>query len=75
VTGRPSAVELLERPGALLSRSHLRELGLERRAVDAIFREVPNVLIPGYSRPLIRVADYLRHLDGWTYRDDRVYPS
>jgi hypothetical protein len=39
-----------------------------------VFRACPNVLIPGYSRPLIRVADYLRHLDGWTYRDDRPYP-
>jgi hypothetical protein len=74
VTGKPSAVELLERPGALLSRTDLRDLGLERRAIDAVFRACPNVLIPGYSRPLIRVSDYLRHLDGWTYRDDRPYP-
>lgn len=72
---RPTAAELLETEGALLSRSHLRELGLERRAVDAVFRACPNVLIPGYSRPLIRAADYLRYLEGWTYRDDRVYPS
>lgn len=32
---RPSATELLETPGALLTRSDLRELGLERRAIDA----------------------------------------
>jgi hypothetical protein len=70
----PTAVELLERPDALLNSSHLRQLGLERRAVEAVFRACPNVLIPGYSRPLIRVSDYLRHLDGWTYRDDRPYP-
>ena len=31
---RPT-VELLSNPDALLNRSHLRELGLERRAVDA----------------------------------------
>jgi hypothetical protein len=64
----------LEQPEALLSRSDLRQLGLGRRAVDAVFLNCPNVLIPGYSRPLIRVADYLRHLEGWTYRDDRPYP-
>jgi hypothetical protein len=40
-----------------------------------VFKAVPNVLVPGYSRPLIRVEDYLRALSGWTYRDDRVYPS
>jgi hypothetical protein len=32
---RPTAAELLATPEALLNRSHLRELGLERRAVDA----------------------------------------
>lgn len=71
---RPSAVELLERPGALLSRSHLRELGLERRAVDAVFRELPVVVLPGYSRPLIRAADYAALIERSTYRGDRVRP-
>jgi hypothetical protein len=75
VSERLTAVELLERPDALLTRSHLRELGLGRRAIDAVFKAVPNVLVPGYSRPLICVEDYLRALNGWTYRDDRVYPS
>jgi hypothetical protein len=56
---RPSAAERLENPAALLSRSDLRELGLERRAVDSVFRACPVVAIPGYSRPLIRVSDYL----------------
>jgi hypothetical protein len=69
---RPAATELLETPGALLSRTHLRELGLERRAVDAVFRALPVVALPGYSRPLIRAEDYLRLLDEHTYRDDRV---
>jgi hypothetical protein len=75
VTHRPDLVERLKQPAAFLSRSDLRELGLERRAVDAVFRACPNIMIPGYSRPLIRVSDYLRHLEGWTYRDDRPYPS
>lgn len=67
-----TASELLETPGALLSSTHLRQLGLGRRAIDAVFRALPVVSIPGYSRPLIRAADYLWHLEGWTFRDDRV---
>lgn len=47
---RPTATDLLETPGALLTRTHLRELGFERRAVDAVFRELPVVALPGYSR-------------------------
>lgn len=69
---RPTATDLLETPGALLTRTHLRELGLERRAVDAVFRELPVVALPGYSRPLIRASDYRALLDSSTYRDDRV---
>lgn len=71
---RPAAVDLLQRPGALLTRSHLRELGLERRAVDAVFRACPVVALPDYSRPLIRVEDYHRFLEEHTYADDRVRP-
>ena len=69
---RPQASLLLETPGALLSRTHLRELGLERRAVDAVFRALEVVVLPGYARPLIRAEDYLKLLDRSTYRDDRV---
>jgi hypothetical protein len=71
---RPTATELLDTPGALLSRTHLRELGLERRAVDAVFRALPVVALPGYSRPLIRAEDYRDFLTEHTYRDDRVRP-
>jgi hypothetical protein len=67
------AAQLLETPGTMLTRSHLRELGWERRAVDAIFRECPNVLLPGYSRPVIRAADYLAALERFTDRGDRVH--
>jgi hypothetical protein len=45
----------------------LRELGLERRAVDAVFRACPIVALPGYSRPVVRVRDYLALLDASTY--------
>jgi hypothetical protein len=69
---RPSAVDLLECPGALLTRSHLRELGLGRSAIDAVFRELEVVVFPGSSRPHVRVADYLALVDRSTYGNDRV---
>lgn len=72
---RSSAFELLRTPGALLTRTHLRGLGLERRAVDAVFRALPVVALPGYSRPMVRVEDYVEFLERNTYRDDRVRPS
>ena len=68
---RPSAADRLENPHALLSRRDLRELGLERRAVDAVFRACPEVVFPGYSRPMILVRDYLELVERSTY-DDRT---
>jgi hypothetical protein len=62
-----TAADRVTNPDAVLSRSDLRELGYERRAVDAIFRSCPVVALPGYSRPLIRVADYLTFLEANTY--------
>lgn len=62
----------LSMPGALLSRTDVRELGWPRRAVDAIFRELHVVVLPGYSRPMVRVADYLELVERSTSRDDRV---
>jgi hypothetical protein len=59
VSDKPSATDLLQRPGALLTRSHLRELGLERGAIDAVFRALPTVHLEGDSRPMVRVEDYL----------------
>jgi hypothetical protein len=64
---RPTAAELLREPDGMLTRSHLRELGLERRAVDAVFRGCPVVSLPGYSRPLVRVSDYRAYLLLHTY--------
>jgi hypothetical protein len=69
---RPSPTVLLETSGALLTRSDLRRLGLERRAIDAVFRALPVVALPGYSRPLIRAEQYLELVEEHTYRDDRV---
>jgi hypothetical protein len=59
----------------VLTRSDLRELGWERRAIDAIFRRTPVILVPGYTRPAIRVGDYLAVLEEFTYRGDRVQPG
>jgi hypothetical protein len=75
VSGRQSAAELLSTPGAVLGRSDLRQLGWERRAVDAIFRELEVVFLPGYSRGHVRVADYLELIEKSTYRGDRVRPT
>jgi hypothetical protein len=75
VRHHPAPNELLETPGALLTRTHLRELGLERRAIDAVFRKLPVVSLPGYSRPMIHVEQYLELIRENTYRDDRVRPS
>jgi hypothetical protein len=63
----PSAAARLTNRAALLTRGDLAELGLERRAVDSIFRACPVVALPGYSRPLIRVADYLDLLQNHTH--------
>jgi len=71
---RPVAVELLAVPEALLTRTHLRELRLERRAVDAVFRALPVVALPGYSRPMVRAQDYLELVRRNTFNDDRVRP-
>ena len=72
MSARPAASERLANPDAVLTRSDLRELGLERRAVDAVFRELPVVVLPGYSRPLVRVGDYLELIERCTFRGDRV---
>jgi hypothetical protein len=72
---RPSPAARLENPEAVLSRSDLAKLGYERRAVDAIFRVCPVVSLPGYARPLIRVAAFRAFLAEHTYAGDRVRPS
>ena len=71
-TGPPSAAELLQTRGALLTRSHLRDLGLGRSAIDAIFRELPVIVFPGSSRPHVRADDYLQLVQQSTYDDTRV---
>jgi hypothetical protein len=74
VSGVPSAGSRLANPDALLSRTDLRDLGWPRRGVDAIFGRLPVVVIEGFSRPMVRVGDYLELVEASTYRDDRVRP-
>ena len=69
---RPSPAERLTNPDAFLSRGDLRELGLQRRAADAVFRALPVVVLPGYSRPLVRVQDSLKLLERCRYDGMRV---
>jgi hypothetical protein len=70
-----SAAERLANLEAVLSRTDLRDLGYERRAVDAIMRALPCVKLPGYSRPLVRVSDYLELVERCTYDGDKVRPT
>jgi hypothetical protein len=72
---QPSATELLGRQGALLTRTHLRELGLTRTMVDSVFRELDVVVFPGSRRPAVKREDYLGLVARSTYRDDRVRPT
>ena len=77
-TAKPTKTSppLLATAGALLTRSHLLELGLTRTMADAVFRSVPAVVVfPGSSRPAIHVEDYLALLEASTYTDDRVRPT
>ncbi len=71
----PPSSERLARREGFLTRSDLAALGLERRAIDAVFRALPIVSFPGYSRPLVRVQDYLELVERSTYRGDRVRPT
>jgi hypothetical protein len=70
----PAPTVRLDNPDAVLTRSDLEELGYARRAVDAIFRACPVEVWPGYSKPMIRVSDFIAWREQCTYRGDRVRP-
>lgn len=77
-----SPAELVDRlalPEAVLSRTDLAALGWQRRAVDAIFRECARregvVILPGYRRPMVRVAAYRDVISDSTYGNERVWPT
>jgi hypothetical protein len=72
-------MQRLELPDAVLSRTDLATLGWQRRAVDSIFRECAKregvVILPGYRRPMVRVATYRTVVAESTYGNDRVWPT
>jgi hypothetical protein len=72
---RPTPGELLERPGALLTTSDLAALGLPRKAIESVLRQVPVVYLDGYRRPLVRREDYLELVERSLDRGDRVRPA
>ena len=68
--------ERLDMPEAILTRTDLAELGYPRRAVDVIFKSVIREgagvqMLPGFSRPMIRVADFLTFRERCSFRDPR----
>jgi hypothetical protein len=72
VTCKPSAADLLQTPGALLTRSHLAELGLTRTMIDAVFRELPVVFFPGNRRGAVRAEHYRELVERSTFDGNRV---
>jgi hypothetical protein len=70
MTPRPSAAELLQTRGALLTTSDIAELGLSRRAIATVFRQCPHVLLPGHRRPMV-VSDVLRRFLEQSTHDNR----
>jgi len=69
--------ERLAMPEAILTRSDLAELGYPRRAVDVIFKSVIRdgagvQILPGFSRPMIRVADFLAFRDRCSHTERRA---
>ena len=66
-------------PDAVLTRSDLAELGYPRRAIDIIIKNVMQdgagvQVLPGFSRPMITVRDFLAFRDRCTFRDNQVVP-
>jgi hypothetical protein len=74
---KPTAAELLAQGSGFFKRGHLRDLGLERGAIDAAFAHCPVIALPDYSIPMIRVEAFIAFMEGNTYCDrcaDRVRP-
>ena len=56
-------------PGLLDRKTLADELGVTRATVDAIFRALPVVALPGLRKPFVRRADVQALLEQHTYRD------
>jgi hypothetical protein len=77
VTGRrrPTAAELLATPGALLTRTHLAEVGLIRTMVDSTFCELDVIFLPSCRRAAVRREDFVEFPQRGSYGRDRVRPT
>lgn len=71
MSDRPTARELLEQ-GGYMTTSDLAELGLPRRAIDALLRAVPTIHLEGYGRPLVDGREVAAYLERRTFAGDRV---
>jgi hypothetical protein len=71
VSDRPDVGDL----PAFVGRSDLVALGFGRAAVDAIFRELPVVVLPGVRRVYVHRDGVVALLAEHTYAGDRVRPS
>ena len=72
---RPTAAELVQTPGALLTTSDLAALGLPHKAIESVLRQVPVIYLDGYRRPLVRVEDYIGLVERSLDRGNRVRPA
>lgn len=55
----------------LLDRKRLaEEMGVPRSVVDAVFRSLPVVVLPGLRKPMVRRADVLELIAASTFVDD-----
>jgi hypothetical protein len=66
-----------ERLPELIDQKGLREeLGVGHATVEAIFRQLPVVALPGHRKVFVQRGDVRRLLDEHTYRDgERVRPA
>jgi hypothetical protein len=61
------ASDRLATPGALLDRQHLLALGLARRSVDVVFRDLPVFAQAGVRRVYVSSDDLREYLAEHTY--------
>lgn len=63
----------IEQPERLLTRTDLlNRYGFTRRAADAVFRQLPVVVLPGYQRAMVRQSDLESLIEQSTLSDERV---
>ncbi len=69
---KPTAAKLLAQGTGFLTRTDLEQLGLSRRATDAVFRACDVIVLPGHSRPMVTVEAFRAVVEASTFRGDRI---